>query len=325
MRTIVGLMLVLLVHGSVLGMPLEIDPDLPQGGDCPLIGSWDGSRPACVVTDYTIADGEIVRVLGGTLDIVGTLTNHGRLETRGTLLIQGFLNNINDVVTFSDGHTVNRGQYFSHFMYSFGPLTNEPGASIEFEFFVENSATMLNFGHIDIGGTYNNIPWNTFENHGSVTIHPGGRIDSEALLLNTGTLDNQGLLENDDVVIDQCGGSISGNPLVGNPAVPAATLTLSTTTAEWCVVEGAAHYDLVQGSLDLLRSSGGDFAAATDICVVNDTTDTSAPLGAPQAPGSGQWFLLRSNGIGTPTFDSMAASQAAPRDPGIIASGLACP
>ncbi len=325
MRTILGLFLVLLVPASAFAVTLEIDPELPQGGDCPVLGSWDAERTACVVTDYFIPDGDIVRVLGGTFEVAGTLTNNGRLENRGILLINGFLNSINDVVSFSDGHTINRGRYFSHFMYAFGPLTNEPGGTIEFEFFVENSGPMLNFGHIDLTGIYINIPFNRFENHGSLTIHPGGRLDSDALLLNAGTLDNQGELENGDVVIDQCTGSISGNAFVGNPATPAATLTLGAATAEWCAVDGAASYDLVHGSLGLLRSSGGDFAVATDGCVADDTTETSVTLGAPPAAGQGQWFLMRSNGVGDPTFDSLAASQQAPRDAGILASGVSCP
>jgi hypothetical protein len=99
---------------------------------------------------------------------------------------------------------------------------------------------------------------------------------------------------------------------------------------------GATAFDLVRGDLDVLRSTGGDFAAALDAlpggenaCLANDTSSLALddPYGAP-APGSGVFTLLRPVTTSCPadgTLDEGVASQLGSRDTEIAASPRACP
>jgi hypothetical protein len=103
-------------------------------------------------------------------------------------------------------------------------------------------------------------------------------------------------------------------------------LLLDPTNLVWSEVAGAIGYDVVQGDLSLLNSSGGDFAVSTTGCVINDDFDLMNPQPADPATGEGQWFLVRAVlGGGVLSYDTFAASQLAPRDPGILASGNDCP
>lgn len=94
----------------------------------------------------------------------------------------------------------------------------------------------------------------------------------------------------------------------------------------WAAVANATGYDVTRGSLDSLRSSGGDFTVATETCLAGkivswSVTDTQTP-----DIGTGYWYLVRAVGCPGPgTYDDGSASLAAPRDPGILASGHGCP
>ncbi len=88
----------------------------------------------------------------------------------------------------------------------------------------------------------------------------------------------------------------------------------------------ASAYDVVRGDLGLLRSSHGDFAVATQLCLANDLEGSQAI--DPSAPGAGQgfWYVARSvRGGEVSTYDSGAPRQLASRDAGIAASGRGCP
>jgi hypothetical protein len=104
------------------------------------------------------------------------------------------------------------------------------------------------------------------------------------------------------------------------------TRPVSDPVLDWTALEGASWYDIAAGSLSLLRSTGGDFAAATSRCLVSRTAGTSFAIPAsPPRPGDGIWFLVRGgNCRGRGTYDTGSPSQAAPRDPGIAASGRDC-
>jgi hypothetical protein len=104
------------------------------------------------------------------------------------------------------------------------------------------------------------------------------------------------------------------------------TLTLDGTELGWTSVAGALGYDVVQGDLDVLRSSGGNFTTATDGCAVNDHPDTSLDDGADPAAGEGLWYLVRGLlGTGSLTYDTFGAGQVEVRDAEIDASGVSCP
>jgi hypothetical protein len=91
---------------------------------------------------------------------------------------------------------------------------------------------------------------------------------------------------------------------------------------------GAAWHEIVRGSLSALRSSHGDFAAATLDCAGDNITKPAIAVpGTPQpAPGDGYWYLARRvNCKGKGTFDSGAGSQSGSRDAEIAAANVGCP
>jgi hypothetical protein len=304
---------------------LVIDGSLPGGGACALMGTWIDESNTCRIDDHLIVDGDTVRIVSATLEVVGTLTNEGVLDNRGLIVVEGFLNSTNDLVNFWDGELINRGEFFSHFMYNFGPLLNEPTGSIEFEWHLENNAPMVNLGSITIGGTYINIQERTLHNRGTLDVEPTGRLTNGGLLVNEGSIDNLGTLINDDVFVAHCLGIVTGNPVEGNPTTYAQALFVGAGLLEWCAISGASSYDVVRGDLDVLRLTGGDFASATALCVGDDLPGFSIAEGSEPPVGGGFWFVVRPNDVATPTYDSRFDSQVGPRDPGIDSSAAACP
>jgi hypothetical protein len=94
----------------------------------------------------------------------------------------------------------------------------------------------------------------------------------------------------------------------------------------WTPLVGATTYDIVRGTLSILRGSQGSFQSATQACATNDTPGTSAMIAGTPGVGEGFWFLIRGGNCGGPgTYDSSAPSQVASRDAGIAASGNGCP
>lgn len=94
----------------------------------------------------------------------------------------------------------------------------------------------------------------------------------------------------------------------------------------WSAVASATGYDVVRGSLELLRSSNGAFRTATTDCLENDLTGTSRDDADTPDAGDGFWYLVRAaNCGGSTTFDSGAPSQIASRDEGIHLSPSTCP
>jgi hypothetical protein len=110
-------------------------------------------------------------------------------------------------------------------------------------------------------------------------------------------------------------------------AVPAGTITLTAgkisgtdVLLSWTALSGATAYDVVQGGLIALRSSGGNFQVATQTCVVAETPGTSFTQSGNPSVGDGYWFLVRAaNCGGAGTYGG------ALRDSGIAASGILCP
>jgi hypothetical protein len=93
----------------------------------------------------------------------------------------------------------------------------------------------------------------------------------------------------------------------------------------------ASGHDLVVGDLGLLRSTGGDYRAATEDCLADDSAfDSEIHVGEPGL-GQGIWFIARGvtcSGAGSydaPAGGGGASSQVGSRDPGIGASAAGCP
>jgi N-acetylneuraminic acid mutarotase len=94
----------------------------------------------------------------------------------------------------------------------------------------------------------------------------------------------------------------------------------------WHAAPLATTYDLVRGSVNDLRTSGGDFTAATDDCVAGNHLLTWFDDPDDPALGQGFWYLARvRNSAGIGSYDSGAASQIGSRDAEINASVGACP
>ena len=93
----------------------------------------------------------------------------------------------------------------------------------------------------------------------------------------------------------------------------------------WAPTPGATAYDVVRGDLGKLRSTGGDFSAATVECVVEKELGTSTSHAGFPPAGEGHWFLARAANCGGGTYDSGGLGQIGSRDAEIEASGGACP
>ena len=314
----------LLACTSNLAVTHVIDGTLPDGGDCPLFGEWNAAAQSCRVTDATVQEGDILRILSATLEIDGTLTNEGMVNSSGLIVNNGFLNSTNDLVNFWDGSMINRGEFFSHFMYNFGGLVNEPGASIVFELHLENNAPLLNQGSVEVIGNFANIPGRVIENVGTMTLAPTANFNNAGLFVHAGTLDNAGRLTNDGNFVEHCESVVVGNPIEGTPSTPAQSLDVGPASLEWCAIEGATGYDVVEGDLALLRASGGDFTTAVLGCVGNNVELLSLEHGVQPATDQGVWFLVRANGTGGASYESGFSSQLGTRDGEIAGSPHAC-
>ncbi|HEX5044900.1 MAG TPA: hypothetical protein VFV75_18540 [Candidatus Polarisedimenticolaceae bacterium] len=115
---------------------------------------------------------------------------------------------------------------------------------------------------------------------------------------------------------------------VDNAQAPSGSpdLFVDATLLSWSALPGATGYDVVRGSLETLRTSGGDFSSAVVTCSGDDLPATSVEnLDAP-APAQGLFYLVRGvNCGGAGTYDAAGSSQAQPRDAEIEASASSCP
>ena len=126
---------------------------------------------------------------------------------------------------------------------------------------------------------------------------------------------------------DNCDGTVD------NPAAPSGTSAVvlqnlggGAARLNWSAVPTATKYDLVRGSLQGLKSSGGDFSVATTDCLGDDLLVTTADDGTVPAANQGLFYLIRAANCGASgSYNSGAPSQAGSRDAEIAASGHACP
>ena len=166
-----------------------------------------------------------LQTIGGELDTRAVVT--GRVSERGgTLVVSGFLNRTNDLVNSWDGTMVNRGNFFSHFMYNFGQFTNETTGTVEFELHLENNAPMTNHGHLYLVGNYINIPQRTLNNLGTLDIAPTGILTNSGRMVHAGELNNLGTLQNDAELIEHCDSLFSGNPIEGQGSTGAQSMSI---------------------------------------------------------------------------------------------------
>jgi hypothetical protein len=128
-----------------------------------------------------------------------------------------------------------------------------------------------------------------------------------------------------DDIDNNCDGVVDNVP----PPAGSLVLTVDKTSLSWTEISGEHGYDVVRGSLQALQSGHGNFAASTDLCIDNNSHQTSISYETNPAVGGGSWILVRGNssvcGGGDPTYNTGAESQTGSRDPGINASASACP
>jgi hypothetical protein len=103
-------------------------------------------------------------------------------------------------------------------------------------------------------------------------------------------------------------------------------LDVAAAMLSWTPLVAADAYDVVAGDLATLLTAGGDFTAATQVCLGDSLTETTLPHITDPAAGGGIWFLVR--GVAGPvplSFDTFGPGQAGARDAEIAAAAAACP
>jgi hypothetical protein len=192
----------------------------------------------------------------------------------------------------------------------------------------DNSCGTASFGVSNDGcGTLSGYAWS--ENAGWINFAPTGA----GVVINpkTGIFSGRAWSENAGWITFSSTGSNSYRVATSwRRAVPTGALGLhaaktngSDALLSWTALTGATTFGVVQGGLSALRSSNGNFQAATQACIAN-TAGTSFTAGGTPSAGDGHWYLVRgSNCGGAGTYDD--GTQVASRDAEIVASGNDCP
>jgi hypothetical protein len=115
-------------------------------------------------------------------------------------------------------------------------------------------------------------------------------------------------------------------PVPGEPIALVLQKSGTDTLLSWPAIPGATAYDLIRGSLGLLRSTGGDFSAATDVCLESkDPATVHADEDVPAA-GESYWYLARGASCGgAGSYDSAGPGQVGSRDAEVDISPGSCP
>jgi hypothetical protein len=121
----------------------------------------------------------------------------------------------------------------------------------------------------------------------------------------------------------QTGTCVAGTPVPGAGATESLAFT-TVSDLNWAASIGATGYDVIRGTLSVLKGAG--FATATDACLGNHVAGTFISDTHVPAEGDADWFLIRAyNFCGTGSYDDGSASEIASRDADIAASPNACP
>jgi len=148
-------------------------------------------------------------------------------------------------------------------------------------------------------------------NDGNSAIHPGA----------TELCDN---LDNDCNMLTD-----DGFPApAGTPDVEALIDGTGKMLLVWPALPDVTVYDVVRGSLSVLRGTGGDFTAATLSCAANNVTSPGLRIESDVVkPGDAFWYVVRGVNCSTEgTYDSIDAEQVGLRDAEIeAAKPRSCP
>ena len=128
-----------------------------------------------------------------------------------------------------------------------------------------------------------------------------------------------------DGIDNNCDGLTDNVPVpVGTPFV---TIDLSTPTPTlvWASLPDATTYDVVSGNLGALLSTAGDFTAAIQTCLAEDTGANNLALADSPPLGSAFFYVARANNCGGQgTYDSGDPAQSGSRDGEIDLSSASC-
>ncbi len=99
------------------------------------------------------------------------------------------------------------------------------------------------------------------------------------------------------------------------------------TRLEWTAGENAAAYDVVEGELGALRSTGGDFSSSVRSCLADGLEATALHVEeADPLAGEAFWYLVRPvRGLCQGTYDENAGSLAGSRDGELGGARASCP
>lgn len=313
MRTSTVLLLLLIVVGAPAAAQ-SFNVDLGQPGTAPpadyraagVPGAWNKMEATNSSIHYSLVglDGQLTGVwmnqIGGTEIVVGTAVGPNAPHGPDALLLGDTL------VT----HTATENCLFFH---------NVVNGTYEITTYawMPTSPTTQNSVHIDtnpqtqlVGG-----PW------------PGVHTAGVTFARHTIQVTNNFI------------GPHSGVPSGGNYGIGAALngiqlrllttlppLFTTPTRLSWLTALNATSYDVVVGDLGLLRSTGGDFTAATTGCGANNFAGTQLPYpGSEPDPGSGRWYLVRGvSGGNNYSYDEPGSTQVGLRDAEINAAPAAC-
>jgi hypothetical protein len=130
----------------------------------------------------------------------------------------------------------------------------------------------------------------------------------------------------------QAGGSYQGDATTCAAAL-SVQIMMSGDVLSWNQRPGVVAFDVVRGSLERLRLSGGDYAQSTEACLADDRTipfltdpDTPPDPAQPPDPIKGFWYLVREiTALGNGSYDSGSPAQVDGRDLEIRISAEDCP
>jgi hypothetical protein len=130
-----------------------------------------------------------------------------------------------------------------------------------------------------------------------------------------------------NLVDDNCDGTVDNAAIpTGTPSVTLSRISGGAASLSWTVVSAATGYDVARGNVVTLRSTQGDFSAATTDCFADNLASTTINDLQSPAVGQGFWYVLRAvNCGGNASYDSGSPKQVGSRDAEIAASGHACP
>jgi len=122
------------------------------------------------------------------------------------------------------------------------------------------------------------------------------------------------------------GATVSALMIFTQGAAAPIQLTVERDQLTWTESEDAEAYDVLRGSLDLLRVSRGDFTVSTKYCLDDDRPFNWLPYAVDPLVGTGSWFLVRAAGSNWGgSYDTLQPSQILSRNAPISAAPSSCP